>query len=61
MKKSVQKAVAAHTARLKAQGGSRITLKLSKAATDVLARLAKIYGSRTKAIEAVLAEKDNPA
>lgn len=53
-----QKAVAAHTARLKAQGGSRITLKLSKAATDVLARLAKVYGSRTKAIEWLLRKED---
>lgn len=53
-----QKAVAAHTARLKAQGGSRITLKLSKAATDALNALASVHGSRTKAIEWLLRKSD---
>lgn len=58
MTKAVQKAVAAHTARLKASGGSRITLKLSKAATDALNALASIHGSRTKAIEWLLRKSD---
>lgn len=57
MTKAVQKAVAAHTARLKAQGGSRTTLKLSPQATATLNRLAVIHGSRTKAIEFLLSEK----
>lgn len=51
-----QKAVAAHTARLKEQGGSRITFKLSKSATDSLNALASVHGSRTKAIEWLLRE-----
>ena len=62
--KSQQKAVAAHTARLIASGGSRVTLKLSPAATAVLNALEKQYGSRTKAIEKVLtnlSDKSNNA
>jgi hypothetical protein len=57
MTKSVQKAVAAHTARLKASGGSRITLKLSPQATVTLNRLAATHGSRTKVIELLLSKK----
>ncbi len=54
----IQKAVAAHTARLIAAGGSRVTIKLSPAATAALNRLAVKYGSRTKAIEAVLINQE---
>ena len=57
MNKATQKAVEAYRARLIEAGGSRLTVILSAQATAILARLAKVYGSRTKAIESLINEK----
>lgn len=60
MTKTIQKAVAAHTARLIASGGSRLTLKLSAQATAILARLvAEQRKSRTQVIESLLAHAND--
>jgi len=57
MSKASEKAVKAYRARLIEAGGSRLTVILSAQATQVLERLAKVYGSRTKAIESLINEK----
>lgn len=57
MSKATQKAVAAYVARLKDAGGSRLTVILSPQSTQILERLAKVYGSRTKVIERLINEK----
>lgn len=54
--KSQIKAVRAHETRLKQSGGSRINLSLSPAATHRLDELAATHGSRTRAIEWLLAQ-----
>lgn len=55
MTKAVQKAVSAHTARLKAQGGTRITLLLKPQANAALIAYCEKHGvSRTVAVEKAL-------
>lgn len=57
MTKAIQKAVSAHTARLKAQGGTRITLLLKPQVNAVLMAYCEKHGvSRTVAIERVILE-----
>lgn len=46
----------AYVERLKADGGRAVTLRLSRTAYEMLEALAKMHGSQTAAIEAVLTE-----
>lgn len=54
-KKSVKRAVAAHTERLISAGGTRMTIKLSPQATTQMHNLCRQWGlSRTGVIERLL-------